>query len=145
MMSTRANVVLLFLSIALAVGCDGPTIPTADEAIVVFAFQGYPADTLRVLVRHAPTIKEARKFIAGRSSANIPSGPIVRGTGVDPRYPFHFIPDSVRLASVTIELCDGAPMRTSAEVDTFMEGATGDSTATSAQWCPWSARPIAIE
>lgn len=113
--------------------------------MIVFAFEGDPADTLRVLVRHPPTVDVARAYLRGENHANIPIGPIRRGAGVDPRYPFHFIPDSVRLAEFAIELCDAAPMRTPEAVDEFIIGSTGDSTATSATWCPWSATPIAVE
>lgn len=132
--------------LALAGACDDPAAPSdPSAAVVLFAFQGHPGDTMRVLVRHQPTIEAARAYIAGRSQANIPIGPIARGAGSDARYPFHFIPDSVRLAEMAIEVCDGEPMRTAAAVDTFFLGSTGNPHATRATWCPWGARPIAVE
>ena len=143
-MRTRFALPLLLCAI-LPAACDSSTEPGAEEAVVLFTFEGYPADTMRVLMQHGPTIQEARRVIAGESDATIPIGPIVRGSGVDPRYPYHFLPDEVRLAGMTIELCDGAPMHTAAEVDEFFLGSTGDPNASQAYWCPWNARPIAIE
>jgi hypothetical protein len=127
-----------------ACGGDDPASPADEEATIVFAFEGLPDDTLRVRVRHAPTIAAARAYIDTKQGPRIPVGRIVRGAGSDPTYPFHFVPTSVRLAEATIELCDGAPMRTPAEVDAFITGATGKSNARSATWCPWSAYPIEI-
>jgi hypothetical protein len=139
-----------FLALALAAcaaaaGCDGPSEAVEDEAVVVFVFQGHPEDTMRVLVRRRDTIEAARRYLRSRAGANIPSGPLVRGAGVDPRYPMHFIPDSVRLVEVAIELCDHPPMHTPEEVDEFFEGSTGRPDAPRAKWCPWNARPIAVE
>lgn len=136
--------VLLALTLLLCVGCDSSDSDTGAGNIVVFAFDGR-SEQMRVQIDHAPTLEAARDYIAGRSAAHIPIGPIVRGAGVDPRYPFHFIPTEVRLAELTIELCDGAPMHTPAEVDAFIAGATGNPEAESATWCPWGARPVAIE
>lgn len=122
------------------------TAVTREEAVVVFAFNGNARDTLRVLVRNRETIAAAQQFIRACEGAHIPIGPIARGAGpADPRYPFHFLPDSVRLAEITIELCDGAPMRTPAEVNAFFEGATGDANAPTAPYCPWSAYPVRVE
>lgn len=145
-MRTRLRIPALLALLVLGGACDDPTTPAdPNEAVVLFTFQGYPADTMRVLVRHRPTIEAARAYIAGRSPTNIPIGPIARGAGSDPRYPFHFIPDSVRLADLAMEVCDGEPMRTAAAVDTFFVWSTGNPHAMRATWCPWGARPIAVE
>jgi hypothetical protein len=64
---------------------------------------------------------------------------------VDPRYPFHYIAEEVRLAELATEVCDGRLMRTSAEVDAFIAGASGNPAATSATWCPWAAYPVKVE
>ncbi len=50
----------------------------------------------------------------------------------------------MRLADWAMELCDGRPMRTSADIDAFFEGVTGDRHAKRATWCPWGATPIAV-
>ncbi len=69
----------------------------------------------------------------------------MRGAGEDPRYPFRFVPEEVRLVEAAMELCDGAPMRTAAEVDAYFLGATGSRRSKRAPWCPWSARPLRME
>ena len=130
--------------VGAACGGDDPASPADEAATVVFAFESHPDDTLEVRVRHAPTIAAARAYVNTKQGPRIPVGRIVRGAGSDPTYPFHFVPTSVRLAEATIELCDGAPMRTPAEVDAFIAGATGKPNARSATWCPWSAYPIGI-
>lgn len=125
-------------------GCGAPT-PPAGGAIVTFAFHNHPADTLKVLVTRAETIETVEEILAGSRPALMPLGLIRRGPGVDPRYPFHFIPESVRLADLAIELCDGAPMRTPAEVEAFIAGATGSPTSETATWCPWGGYPVHLE
>lgn len=138
---------LLLLTLVAGGACgedEGPTGPE-EGTVVVFAFEGWPEDTLRVLVRNEATVAAARAYIAGTSDAHIPIGPIVRGAGIDSRYPFHFLPEEVELAEVTIELCDGAPMRTEQAVDEFFEGSTGEPDAQRATWCPWGAYPVEVE
>jgi hypothetical protein len=142
----RHRLVFSLLGTLLVAGCDREAVtphrgPEGDDkkAIIVFTFHPSLQDTMRVLVRDSATIHKAQLVLQGKSIANIPIGPILRGTGIDPRYQFHFIPDSVRLAEVTIELCDGRPMKTEAMLDMFFRGASR------VQWCPWSARVIAVE
>lgn len=130
----------------LAVGtasCEVSTGPLSEGAVVVFAFEGHPQDTLRVEVRDRETIRAAESYVRTRQGPKFPIGPIVRGAGVDPRYPFHFVPGAVRLAEVAMELCDGAPMRTAAEVEAFFEltGRKGEKETT---WCPWGAYPVEV-
>jgi hypothetical protein len=134
-----------WLALVLAGSCSsaGSEPGAGDGAIVTFAFQGR-TDTMLVLITDRVTIAQAETRVRTGRGAAIPIGPIVRGAGVDPRFPFHFLPDSVRLAEVAIELCDGRPMRTAAEVDDFFEGSTGHRDAPRATWCPWGAYPIAV-
>jgi len=123
----------------LACGDQGPE----AGAVVTFGFDGR-AETLRVLINDPVTVAQAEQRIATGAGPTFPIGPIVRGSGVDERYPFHFIPDSVRLAELAVEVCDGALMKTAEQVDDFFEGATGDRFAQSAVWCPWGAYPISV-
>jgi hypothetical protein len=128
----------LSLGVAGSYGCP----PGGSRGkVVVFAFDK-TSDSLRVLVADSETVQLANQYIATKKGAHIPTGPIRIGAGADPRYPFHFVPDSVRLAEVTMELCDGALMRTEAEVRRFIQGAGGSN---SARWCPWAAFPVAVE
>ena len=130
--------------LAMAGGaCTETTADDARGAVVVFAFDGHPQDTLRVEVTDPETILQAEAYVRTGKGAHIPIGPIARGAGADPRYPFHFVADSVRLAEMTMELCDGAPMRTEAQVNELFE-LTGRAGKETAPYCPWSARPIAV-
>ena len=123
-------------------GCDASAL-NATEATVTFAWASSP-DTMHVLVRGNPTIRAACAYLAGASRANIPAGQIVRGPGPsDLRLPFHYIPESVELAEVTIELCDSALLTTTAMVDEYFAG-TGNAGAESAPYCPWGAKPVQV-
>jgi hypothetical protein len=129
--------------LAAACCCGPPTQPPLDVGIVTFVFDGRPGDTMRVIVDHAPTLAAARRAVSDPRAARIPIGPILRGAGTDPRWPFHFDPLEIRIADAAMELCDGAPMRTAGEVDAFLAG-TGNADAERTTWCPWGARPIAV-
>lgn len=140
---------LRFLPLVLLAGvaCGDDTAAPAeprDGAIVTFAFDQLP-DTLRVHVRDSATIAEAERRVATGTGSRMPVGPIVRGAGVDARYPFHYLPDSVRLLDLAMEICDGRPMRTPAQVTEFFLLSTGNANAPRATWCPWGAHPIAVE
>jgi hypothetical protein len=117
----------------------------AEAAILTVVFPSHPADTLDVLVTDSATIVAAEAFIRTGAGASLVSGRIVKGSGWDVDYPFHFVAESVRLVDLAIEICDGAPMRTPQAVDEFFGWATGNANAQSAPWCPWGSRPIAIQ
>lgn len=147
------NAVARALSVGVAVGVsvfacsdsagvDSPNPPSS--AVITFAFEGRPQDTILVRFNNSAAIAQATSYISTHSGPKFPIGPIFRGAGVDARYPFHYDPDSVQLAEVAIELCDGRLMRTSAEVDAFMQAYTGDPNAARAVWCPWGAYPIRV-
>lgn len=114
-----------------------------DEAIVTIAWTSRP-DTMDVLVRGSNAVRRACDFIAGRNSANIPSGRIVVGSAPsDPRVPFHYIPESVQFVEAAIELCDSALLRTDEAVVAFFQGTSSDLND-SAPYCPWGARPVYV-
>lgn len=99
---------------------------------------------MRVLVRDAGTLRAVDRYIATGTGPSILAGRIVRGAGVDPRVPFHYLPDSAALVEVAIELCDSRLLHTPAEVDTYFQGTTGRADAVSAPYCPWDARPVSV-
>lgn len=97
---------------------------------------------MRVLVRGASTIQAACDFLAGKATASIPAGLIVRGSAPsDPALPFHYLPESVQLADATIELCDFRLLKTEAEVDAYFVAVNSDP----APYCPWNAYPVAVK
>jgi hypothetical protein len=122
--------------------CGQLSCPAA--AIVTIAWSSRP-DTMRVRVEGAQVIQAAEEYVRTGSGPGIVAGRIVRGAGVDPSVPFHYLPDSISLVEVAAELCDSALLRTPAAVDRFFSGATGRADAVSAPYCPWDARPVDIE
>lgn len=137
--------------IAAGMACTGSTdvpdvcltSPTASAAVVTIAWTSRP-DSMRVLVHGAGVVKSACDYIRTGTGPRIMAGRIVRGAGVDPRVPFHYLPDSVSLVDNTIELCDSRLLRTTAEVDAYFLASTGRVDAPSAPYCPWSARPVRV-
>jgi len=136
-----------FLSLTLVAtlaGCSAGTGPT-DGAIVWFAFDNHPADTLQVHITNPGTIDTVEQVLADRLPRMFPTGWIRPGAGVDRRYPFHYLPESVQLAQAAIEVCDGAPMHTLTEVADFMDGGITSPDGTAAYWCPWGAYPVRVQ
>ena len=134
------------LVLAALVACDSDSVVgLPDGAVeVVLAFDGFPLDTMRIAISDTAAIRLAREYVNTRQGPKLPIGRIVRGAGIDARYPFRFEPASVQFADVAMEVCDGAPMHTDSAVVEFMRGATGETNPTSATWCPWAAYPIAV-
>lgn len=137
---------LTILALAALAGCGDSTGEGLLDggAIVTFAFEA-TNDTMLVLVTDSATIRHAEDRVATGSGPRMPVGPIVRGAGIDTRYPFRFEPEAVRLADVAIEVCDGRPMKSAAEVNQFFEWSTGNASAPRATWCPWGAKPVAVQ
>src|SRR5262245_11442808 len=104
--------------------CDASdTVGLPDgAAVVTLAFDGYPQDTMRIAITDTAAIRLAREFVETKAGPRLPIGRIVRGHGVDARYPYHYEPASVMFADFAIEVCDGAPMRTDSAVVEFMKG-----------------------
>src|SRR5688572_30100896 len=101
------------LALGTLSACDEENIVGLPEGAVEvrLAFDGYPQDTMRIAITDTAAIRMAREFVNTGQGPKLPIGRIVRGAGLDPRYPFHFEPASVQFADFAIELCDGAPMR----------------------------------
>jgi hypothetical protein len=135
----------LFSALALgACSSSGSELDGPNAAIITVAFDGL-ADTLDITVTDAATIEAADNYVRTHSGSRLISGRIVRGAGVDTAYPFHFVPETVRIVDLAIEVCDGAPMRTTAAVDSFFVWSTGNLNSESAQYCPWSSHPIRVQ
>jgi hypothetical protein len=140
----------MLLSVALVattpLACTSDTAPVVNvSAIVTIAFTGYPADTMRVLVSREAAITAAESYVATHRGPKLLAGTIVRGAGIDDRYPFQFIPESVEIIDAAIETCDAAPMRTEAAVNDFFAASLGNRNAPAATWCPWSSYPVRVQ
>ncbi len=131
--------------VALAACSDSTAEPTngaIDGALVTFAFEGHPADTLEVWITDSASIAAAERYVQTKVGPRMLVGTIERGFGFDTVHPFHFRPQTVRLVDNAIEICDGAPMRSAADVDQFFEWSTRNRQSLSGTYCPWSSYPI---
>ena len=135
------------LALGTLTACDEDSLVGLPEGAVEvkLAFDGYPQDTMRIAITDTAAIRLARQFVNTGEGPRMPIGRIVRGRGLDPKWPFHYEPGSVNFADFAMEVCDGAPMRTDSAVVEFMKGATGELNPTSATWCPWGAYPVAVK
>ena len=143
-LSAAAAAGVLALLTLLACNSDDATGLRDGAVEVVLAFDGYPQDTMRIAITDTSAIRLAREFVNTKQGPKLPIGRIVRGSGIDARYPYRYEPESVRFADFATEVCDGAPMHTDSAVVEFMRGATGEANPRSATWCPWGAYPIAV-
>lgn len=102
---------------------------------------GYPVatfqvvgETYRVELATPELLAHAEALLAGENVAAIPNGEVVRGDpGVNAPWSWHIDPATLEFADMTIEVCDGLP--------SYVE----DATVTSPNFCPWSAKVIAID
>jgi len=79
-------------------------------------------------------VAHAEALLAGEDVASIPLGRVVRDDpGVNAPWSWHIDPATLEFADMTIEVCDGLP--------SYVE----DGTVTSPDYCPWSAKIIAID
>ncbi|TBN58558.1 hypothetical protein EYE40_06880 [Glaciihabitans arcticus] len=112
-------------------GC-APAAPETPETVVA-TFQ-VVGETYKVELATPELIAHAQKLLAGEEVATIPNGTVVRDeAGVNGPWSWHIDPATLEFADMTIEVCDGLP--------SYVE----DRTVTSEQYCPWSAKLIAID
>lgn len=134
--------------VLVCTACGSPTAPKPKSAILTLRFEdSRPSgewETMRILVDNAATVDRAREYLRDPSPPVFPGGKIIRGQGVDPRFPFHYVPETVQLIEGAVEVCDGRPMHTPHEVNVFVGGVTGDTLSTEATWCPGNARVSAV-
>ncbi len=91
-------------------------------------------DTFVMFVTDEASIRLATENFQ-RKNKMFPSGRIETGHGgYNWPWNWHFIPQSVRMVEVSIEVCDGAPSYVEKHVNDFV--AVG--------YCPWNARVIKI-
>jgi hypothetical protein len=128
----RVSSILVSLLLAgVACNDDGPTSPDRGRAFRVRV----GAEEFRMRVTDPEAIRLAMENLAGGNNKH-PNGSIAMGDGgFNAPWSWHFVPESVRMVDVSIELCDGAP--------SYVESHRGDFLA--AGYCPWSARVVALQ
>ena len=105
-----------------------------DAGITVVTFQVAGDETYKIELATPELISHAEQLLAGEEVAAIPLGTVVRDDpGVNAPWSWHIDPSTLEFADVTIEVCDGLPSHVEERV------------VTSDQYCPWSAKVIAVD
>ena len=82
------------------------------------------------------TIQQLIDNYNGKNSFHV-TGTVIRGDGgFNSPWSWHLDPGSVRLAEVSIELCDGRPSLVEENLDYWLD--------TVHNYCPWSSKVVAI-
>jgi hypothetical protein len=115
---------------------DGPSVapPTTASPYPVATFEVAGQETYKIALMTPELVEHAKGLLAGEEIAAIPLGTVVRDSpGPNAPWSWHIDPATLEFADVTIEVCDGLP--------SYVE----DGTVTSDQYCPWSAKVIAVD
>lgn len=138
---TRARTAALLAALLPALAACGESFPPGppDELDrgVLATFQ-VVEDTFRVWATHPEAVRQLIALRDGRSRANIPIGRLRQGPGkgqFNAPWSWHHPPDSVGMAEVAIEVCDGRP--------SFVEENVADWIGE--LYCPWSAELLALQ
>jgi len=124
--------IALVAVVLLLAGCSPAT--STDPEPVVATFEVAGDETYKIELATPELIEHAQQLLAGEQVAAIPNGTVVRDDpGVNEPWSWHIDPATLEFADMTIEVCDGIP--------SYVE----DGTVTSDQYCPWSAKIIAID
>lgn len=111
-----------------ATGCATRT----GGAVVTFEVAGAP---IALWIEDSAFIDEARRLF-GTGAQRVPVfAHVLDGADCDARWAFHVDPAAVSWSDATIEACDGAP----SIIDASRSEWVGQ------QWCPWSAKVVAID
>lgn len=123
----RLGTLLAVATVAFACGGgDASPAPSGgDGVIVTFAVAG--GERFKVLLTDPADIDVANRLVAGEDAPSIPSGRVIRETGVNEGWTWSIDPNDFEFAEITIEVCDGIPSDVEAGL------------VTSDRYCPWSA------
>jgi hypothetical protein len=105
--------------------------PTKKRALVTWRVHD---ETFRTYLNVLAEVALVRDAIRAGTAAGIPIGRIYRGTRENRSHAWHL--RNVRLADVTIELCDGRPSDLDADLDYWV--------GTVKRYCPWGAEPLRL-
>jgi hypothetical protein len=96
-------------------------------------------ERFRAWTTNPQTIQDLHNLKQGTSTANIPNGRILYGSGRarhNAPYHWHLDPQDIAMAERTIEICDALPSYVEENVDEFV-GTVG-------RYCPWHARLLEL-
>ena len=130
----RLVYVPLVSALCAACGDDGASNDSAIKAPAVVTFEVAGDEQFKVELVTQELVDHAQQLLDGANISAIPLGSVVRNDqGVNAPWSWHLDPETVSFAFVTIEVCDGIPSLVENE------------TVTSPDYCPWSAKVIALE
>lgn len=139
-MSNKAGRLLLVMLVSLAAAACGDDDDDDDAGdagsgtTTVATFQVAGDETYKIELATPELIAHAERLLAGDQIAAIPLGTVVRDDpDVNEPWSWHIDPSTLEFADVTIEVCDGLPSHVE------------DGIVTSDQYCPWSAKVIAVD
>ena len=111
--------------------CDG----RSGGAVITFAV--CKSETLAVWSTVDAFIDEAIALLASGGQRVPAFGALLDGADCDPVWTWHPAPGGMNFADAAIELCDGCPSDIEADKDYWF--------FTVGQYCPWSARVVAVD
>jgi hypothetical protein len=125
---------LLITLTATVLACSTPLEPDAPHASFLVEVSG---ETFRV---HVATAAQAQAFRARLQSGTrgVINGDLLQGSGgFNAPWRWHLDPQSVHVADIAIELCDGRPSLIEADLNYWL--------ASVRRYCPWGAKVVAEE
>ncbi len=132
--ATRSAVrpfVLLLVSLTVIAACRDDR---GSSPATVATFEVAGSERFEIELATPELIDHARRLLAGDAIAAIPIGTVVRDdASVNAPWSWHIDPGTLEFAEVAIEVCDGLPSHVE------------DKTITSDQYCPWSAKLVAVD
>ena len=138
---TLAAAAALGLAVAGPARADSPPPPVAPPAFATFSFAD--GKTVRAFVSDPQTVAQLMEIAAGKKKDMIPNGIIVDDrpgkSPYDPKWSWHFKPETIHMADVTIEVCDGTPSYIEENMDEWFQGQK------EARYCSWSAHLEKLE
>jgi hypothetical protein len=106
---------------------------TASKSFVV----DVAGEQFVVRATDASTIQQLTDNYNGKNSMHV-TGDVVRGDGgFNQPYSWHLEPTSVRMADISIEVCDGRPSYVQENLDEWLD--------TVGNYCPWASKVVAIK
>ncbi len=118
--------------LVLAVGaCTDPAAPDDGALFRVDVSD----ESFTVSILDEAVIREAERRIQEEDGVGIVIGTLVRGDGgFNMPWSWHLLPNTVQVADMSIEVCDGRPSMVEADVDYWVD--------TVKQFCPWGGKLV---
>jgi hypothetical protein len=130
----RRAVTLILTAVTLAALAGTPAVAATAPAKRALVTWKVGAERFRTYLNRPGDVALVRTAIKKEMPAGIPVGRIYRGSRENRGHRWHL--RNVRLAEVTIELCDGLPSYLDDDLEYWI--------GTVKRYCPWSAVPVRL-